>query len=133
MRGAWQRAASQNTVKKADLDQERLIHFFESVFFFGERRGQRTKADGPAVVLLNDGEQQAAIDLVEAVCIHFKHGKSCVGRGAIDIARTAHKCACRERGVAGDWQCAAFRASTPAISASAIPVDQGLASLRRSA
>ena len=82
-------ASAGRAVEKSDLNQERLVDFFESVFFFGQGGSQCAEAYGTTVVFLNDRKQKAAIDFVEAVGIHFEQGEGCVGGGAVDGAGAA--------------------------------------------
>src|SRR5208282_805899 len=77
-------------VQKADLDQKRLVDFFDGVGFFGQRRAQRIQTHRPTLVLLDDGEQQFAVDLVEAVAVYFKHAERGLGGGQIDGTGGAH-------------------------------------------
>src|ERR1017187_1209648 len=83
-------AASRGAVEEADLDEERLVNLFERVFLFGKRCGQRAEPNRPAIVLLNNRKYQPAIDFVEAVSIHFKHGEGGFGGRKVDRARAAH-------------------------------------------
>ena len=74
-------AATRCAIKKSDLDQEWFVHFFERVFFFSERCCQRAQANRPTVIFLNDSEHQAAVNLVETVRVHLKHGRAAFAVG----------------------------------------------------
>src|SRR5437762_2635691 len=52
------------------LQQVRLNHVHERLDFFVERGGERVHPDGPAVVLPDDGEQEVAVEVVEALFVH---------------------------------------------------------------
>ena len=65
--------AARRTIKEADLYQERLIHLFDGVSLFRQSCRQRIQPDGPSLVFLDDGHQQFAVNLIEAVLIDFQH------------------------------------------------------------
>jgi hypothetical protein len=83
-------AAAGGAVEEADLDEEGFVDLFEGVLLFGERGGQRVEADRAAVVFLDDGAEQAAVELVEAVGVDLEHfeGGLAVGRSMWPAART---------------------------------------------
>lgn len=83
-------AASRGAVEEATLDEEGLVDLFERVFFFGERGGEGIEADRASVVLLDDGHEQAAVELVEAVSVHLEHFERVFGGGSVDVARAAN-------------------------------------------
>ena len=83
-------SSARRAVEKADLDEERLVDFFDRVRLLGQRRRQRVHAHRPALVLLDDGQQQLAVDLVEAVAIDFQHLQRRLRRRLVDLARAAH-------------------------------------------
>ena len=60
-------AAARRALEKADLDEKRLVDVLDRVALLAERRGQAADADRPAAELLDDRQQQPAIDLVEPV------------------------------------------------------------------
>src|ERR1035441_2738486 len=64
---------ARGAIEKANLNEERLGDFFDGVGLFGQRGCQLIQAHRAALVLLDDGQQQLAIDLVEAVAIDFEH------------------------------------------------------------
>ena len=76
--------AAGSAVQKADLDQKGLVDFFDGVGLLGERRAERVQAHRAALVLLDDGEQQFAVDFVEAMAINFEHAERRLGGGQID-------------------------------------------------
>ena len=83
-------AASRGAVEEADLDEEGFVDLFEGVLFFGQRGRQGVEADGASVVFLDDGAEEAAVELVEAVGIDFKHFEGGHGGGAVDLAGCAN-------------------------------------------
>ena len=85
------RASPRGSIQEADLDQERLINLFNCVCLFGQCRSQSVHPDRATLILLDDGEQQFAIDFVEAMTIDFQHlkrGLSAVGRSILPAPRT---------------------------------------------
>ncbi len=67
-----------------------LVHFFDGIFFFGERSGQGSQADGPAGVLVEQRNHQVAVNFVEAALIDAQHLQGFLGDGAGDAARRAY-------------------------------------------
>src|ERR1039457_1424207 len=67
-------APARRPVEETNLDEEWLVDFLDRVRFFGQRRRQRVHADRPTLVFLDDGQQQLAVNLVEAVAIHLERG-----------------------------------------------------------
>src|ERR1035441_3952280 len=82
--------AAWGAIEKANLDEEWLVDFLDRVRFFGERRRQGVHAHRPALVFLDDGQQQLAVDLVEAVTIDLEHLQRGLGGWLVDLARAAH-------------------------------------------
>src|SRR5581483_7159816 len=80
-------AAPRRAIQKSNLDQERLVDFLDRVRLLRQGRGQCVHADWPSLVFLNDGEQQFAINFVEAVAVHLKHLQGSLGGGFIYPAR----------------------------------------------
>ena len=62
-------AAPGRAIEKADLDKERLIHLFQGVLFLREASCQRIQPHRASVVFLDDGQQQAPIELIKTVGI----------------------------------------------------------------
>src|SRR5260370_13159539 len=79
-----------SAVQKANLNQEGLVNFFDGVGLLGQRGAQRVQPNGPSLVLLDDGEQQFAVDFVEAVAVHFQHAERGLGGRQIDGAGSPH-------------------------------------------
>ena len=79
-------ASARCAVEKADLDQEGLVNLFKRIFFLGERSGEGVQADRAAIVFLNDGQQQAPVEFVEAMRIDFEHLESGLRGGAVNGA-----------------------------------------------
>ena len=92
-------AAAGGAVEEADLDEEGFVDLFEGVLLLGEGGGEGVEADWAAVVLLYDGAQEAAVELVEAVGIDLEQRESGLGGGAVDVpwARTSAKSRTRRR------------------------------------
>src|SRR5487761_1201248 len=65
-------AAALRAVEQAELHQIRLVNFLDRVLFFAERRGERVESTRPAAIFLNNGEQQVAVHLIEAVLVDPK-------------------------------------------------------------
>jgi len=82
--------ATGRAVEEADLDEEGFVDLFEGILLFGEGGGKGIEADGATIVLLNDGAEQAAIELVESVSIDFKEGEGGLGGGAVNDAGCAN-------------------------------------------
>src|SRR3984957_21342258 len=82
--------------------------------------GERVEADGAAGIFLDDGEQQVAVDVVQAVLVDAEHGQGVAGDGQIDetfsadfskIADAAEQAIGDPRGAAaapGDFRAAGF-------------------------
>src|ERR1700732_4220818 len=79
-----------SAVQKADLDEKGLVDFLDGVRLLGKRRAQRIQAHGAALVLLDNGEQQFAVDFVEAVAVDFEHAERGLRGGQIDRAGGAY-------------------------------------------
>ena len=82
-------APAGRAVQKPNLDEERLVDFFNRVRFFGERCRQRAHPDRPTLIFLDDREQQLAVDFVEAVLVDLEHLKRGLGGRKVDFARAA--------------------------------------------
>ena len=79
-------AAARGAVEEADLDEEGLVDLFEGILLFGEGGGEGVEADGATVVLFDDGAEEAAVELVEAVGVDFKEGEGGLCGGEVDNA-----------------------------------------------
>ena len=77
-------------VQKSNLDEERFVDFLNCIRFFRERCRQRAHSDRPTLILLDDGEQQLAIDLVESMLVDFEHLERGLGSRKVDLPRAAH-------------------------------------------
>src|SRR5207302_8541761 len=88
---AWSgHAPARRAVDHADLHEIGLVHFFDGVFLFGERRGKRAEANRAAAVLVEQRQHQVAVHFVEAIFIHAEHLQRFLGHGARDAACGAH-------------------------------------------
>ena len=64
--------AARRAIEKAGLDQERLVDVFDRVLFFADGGRDAVDAHRAAAELVDDGSQQLAIDLVEAVIVDLE-------------------------------------------------------------
>src|ERR1039457_7020170 len=62
---------ARGAIEKANLNEERLVDFFDGVGLFGQGGCQRVQAHRAALVFLDDGEQQLAVDSVEGRAVDF--------------------------------------------------------------
>ena len=104
-------AAAWGAVEEADLDEEGFVDLFEGVLLFGEGGGEGVEADRAAVVLLDDGAQQAAVEFVEAVGVDLQQRERGLRGGAVDAVLRRGPPRSRGRGAAGGWRCGECRAS----------------------
>ena len=79
-------AAAGGAVEEADLDEEGFVDLFEGVLLLGEGGGEGVEADRAAVVLFDDGAQEAAVELVEAVGVDLQQREGGLCGGAVDAA-----------------------------------------------
>src|SRR5215469_14778273 len=79
-------------IEKANLNEKRLVNLLDRIRLLGERGSQRVHANRTALVLLNDRQQQLAVDLVEPVAIDLQHLESRLRSRFVDAAGTAHLC-----------------------------------------
>src|SRR6185369_6248811 len=77
-------------VQKSNLDEEGFVDFLYCIRFFRERCRQRAHSDRPTLILLDDGEQQLAIDLVESMLVDFEHLERGLGSRKVDLPRAAN-------------------------------------------
>jgi len=90
VREAGRDAAAWGAVEKTNLDEEGFVDLFESILLFGEGGGESVEADRTAIIFLDDGAEQAAIKLVEAVGVDFQHFEGSDGGGAVDFSGGAN-------------------------------------------
>ena len=83
---AGSHAAPGGALQEAGLDQVGLVDVFQGVFFFAKGRGQGAQTHRPAVILLQDGEQDLPVDAVQAQLVDVQEGEGGVGGGLIDAA-----------------------------------------------
>src|SRR5262249_16602169 len=77
-------SAPWSAIQKSYLDQKRLIAFSRRALLSSQRRGQRPNPARPAVVFLDDRQQQPPVNLVEAVLVHLKHLQRGLRRGLVN-------------------------------------------------
>ncbi len=83
-------SASGGSIQKTDLDQEWLVYLFQSIFFFRQCSCQGIEPHRPAIVFLNDGQKKPAVDLIEAVSIHFQQFESSLSCRAVNNASATY-------------------------------------------
>ena len=118
-----------SAVEESDLHEKRFVDFLDGVGFFGECGGQGVHADRSALILLDDGHQQTAIDLIEAVLIDLQHLKGCLSRRAIDVSGAADLSVIADAAekAVGDARCSS---TTSGDLESSIVVDADVENLR---
>ena len=79
-------AAAGGSVEEANLNEEGFVDLLQRVLLLGQGGGECVEADRPAVVLLDDGAQQAAVEFVEAVSVDLEQAERGLGGGAVDAA-----------------------------------------------
>ena len=83
-------------VEEPDLEEVRLVDVLDGVGLFADRGGEGAHADRTAAELVDDGEQELAVDLVEAVGVDLEQGEGVVGDGrgdgavGADLGEVAH-------------------------------------------
>ncbi len=92
VRRARGHAAARRAHDESLLDEERLDHVFERAALFADGGGDALDADRAAVELLDDREQELAIERVEALRIDFEHVERGVGDGSV-MRPSAFTCA----------------------------------------
>src|SRR5581483_6212980 len=85
-------AAARGAVQEADLHKKRFVDFFDRVGFFSEDGGKRVHADRAALIFLNDGEEEPAVNFVKALLVDFEHFQGGFGGRLIDFASAADLC-----------------------------------------
>src|SRR6202521_258393 len=83
-------AAARGAVDHADLHEVGLVHLFDGVFFFGEHGGQRSQADWPARIFIEQRDHQFAVHFVQAALVDAQHLQRFLRDRARDTARRAH-------------------------------------------
>src|SRR5271156_2585007 len=79
-------AAAGGAVEEAELHEVGLVDFLDGVFFLAEAGGGGGGAARAAGIFLDDGEEQVAVDVVEAVLVDAEHGQGVAGDGEVDEA-----------------------------------------------
>ena len=82
-------APARGAHQEALLDQERLDHVLQRAALLADRCGDAVDADRPAIELLDYGEQQAAIERIEAVRIDLEQVEGRIGHPLVDAADIA--------------------------------------------
>src|ERR1700756_4614960 len=60
-------------VQETNLNQERLVNLLNCIRLLRQHRCQSIHAHRAALILLNNREQQLAVNFVEPMAIHFQH------------------------------------------------------------
>ena len=81
---------SRRPIQEANLNEERFVDFFNRIRLLGQHGSQRIYPDRPALIFLDYGQKQLAVNLIETVAIHFQHLEGLLRRRFIDLARTPH-------------------------------------------
>ena len=80
-------AASGCAAYEALLDEEWLVHFLDGAGVLAHRGGDGGDAYGAALELVDDGEQDFVVNLVEAVLVDVERFEGVAGNGHVDAAR----------------------------------------------
>src|SRR5215471_8289591 len=92
VRAPRRHASARRAVQKAVLNEERLVNIFDGVFFFADRGSNTANPDGASAELVDDGEQQFSIDLVESVFVDLEHLQRRVGNVERDFPVRTNLC-----------------------------------------
>jgi hypothetical protein len=65
-------AAARRAVDEPDLQEVGFVDVLERAGILADRRGERGDADRAAAELVDDGEEELAVDLVEAVVVDLQ-------------------------------------------------------------
>ena len=79
-------AAAGGAVEEAVLQEVRLVDVLDRVGLLADGRGEGVHARPAAAELLDDGEEEAAVHLVEAVGVDLEEGEGVAGDGDGDGA-----------------------------------------------
>ena len=71
VREARYHSAAGRALKKADLKQVGFDHFLDGIFFFVKRGAERSQANRSAVEFFYDGQQELAVEFVQAENVDF--------------------------------------------------------------
>ncbi len=89
MPGAW-RPARAGCGPGTQLEQVGFDHVHDRIRLFADRGGDGIQADRPAVVFFDDGQQHAAVDIIQPALIDFEQIQRFAGNfgGDRPLART---------------------------------------------
>src|SRR5215469_2281838 len=76
-------------VEESNLNQKGLIDLFDRLRLFGQHRRQGVHAHWPALILLDDREQQLAVNFVKTVAVDLEHLQRRLRRRQIDLSCAA--------------------------------------------
>src|SRR5262245_29971635 len=65
-------AAARRAIEKSSLNEKRLVDVFDGVFFLVDGGRDAVDPHRSTTEFVDDGAQQLAIDLIEAVVVHFE-------------------------------------------------------------
>ncbi len=121
--------SSWRAVQKTDLDEERFVDFLNGVGLFREGGGERVYPHRPALIFLDDGQQQLAVDVIETVLVDLEHLQGGLRRRFVNLPAAANlgvvpnaakkaicDAGCPAR-AAGDLEAPSSSTATPRISA----------------
>src|SRR5262245_55862548 len=83
-------AAALRALEEAFHDEERLVDVLERVGLLAHHDGECRHADRAAVVLLDEGGEQAAVHLVEAARVDVEEAERALDRTGIEAAVVLH-------------------------------------------
>ena len=90
VRGARRHAAARGAHQEALLDQKRLGDVLERAAFLAERCRQAVDPDRAAVEALDDGGEELAVEVVEALTVYLEQIERCICNRLLDAAIGAH-------------------------------------------
>ena len=74
------RPAARGAVEEAELQEVGLVDVLDGVGLLGDGRSQGVHADRPAPELVDDGQKESAVHLVEAVGVDLEQRQGVRGR-----------------------------------------------------
>src|SRR5437763_10588587 len=83
-------ASPGGAVEKSNLNEKRLVNFFKGIWLFRQGCSQSVQAYRATAIFLNDGQHQAAVNLIEPMLIHLEHVEGGLGCGLVNSSVAAH-------------------------------------------
>ena len=81
---------ARRAVQEAELNQIRLIDFFDGIGLLGNRRRNSVQPHRPAAIFFEDRQHDFLVDFVKAVAVHFQQVQRGLRHGLRDPAVGAH-------------------------------------------